>query len=1031
MDAAGQATALGSAQDPQALLEHAKTVSALLGRANILVSQLYNPSGTTPEQLKFIQERLQEIQRLPQGWQVAEGLLDHPDSNTRFFGALTFIVKINQSWSDLPDGTPQQLKNHLITGFVALVDAREKYHVIRKLAAALVALFFKDASWAHPLRDLGVAFKTRAVNDSSNVDFENTTLPSLNEAQITGLLCFSTAIAEEATKASSLVRESGDHPVAESIQDAFCLFDYVLKVLLQQISAGNATDTEAGHEALRSWHAWLDVRASIHFRTPLDQRHLSSPTNRLVQCIGIAELSETATEIIAEMLRSESSLLTDAHRQYILEYMSGKSAAELVQRLNEGDYDNEAMAFWDLLDAYTSTQQVKLVSGTLGPSHAVILSYFDRLFHGPGYPGVDDKISPLLLDWWTATADDLQYGVDNGLQEARLCLANSVLNVYNRLRWPMPGESAHWDADERSEFHSFRRETQDFLLSAFPTLGIELIDLFRQKAVAALSTSDWTELETACFCLAQLSEAIDGDNEAVAHLDAIFNSERFTVLCMNSEQLPNKPRQTLVDILGKYQMFFEQKPNLLPPVLTFLFSSLNISSCTNSASRSIGSLSKSCRHKLVAELPVFLRIFSEFQLSTIATAQSLERVVEGIAAIVQALPSEETKVPYIDELLRPFFVQSASARDDAQRGDVESAHTRGHLALRCIAGIGRGLRSDQDSVIDLESEETASYDNTFWTGHGIQEKLCQCLLVYLNEFPLDHVIVEDVCEVLKAGFTESIGPFVLKPANIALFLTGIPLGTAGAADVMMSTASSFLASYQKTPAKVQEEAALLFIHVYWAFSVMIHHPENNDPEVSNSGIAFLTRSLPKYHEILFALTSTPPPPASHIATLLDTQTYTPILQTILNFVTTALGGKEPLPLRSAAQFWVGVLNLSNSTNTHTNASRAIHEYLPNLCHVLVTQVSGVCARSDINHLCEVLKKIVFKFQGEARPHLSASLASIPGPNDQSASNGIALSLSKEKERFLAMLIGARGGSATQEVVRSYWVSCRGAGFAYT
>lgn len=771
------------------------------------------------------------------------------------------------------------------------------------------------------------------------------------------------------------------------------------------------------------------MRSSIHFPNLPKQQHLSSTTDLLVQCIGVKKLFKTATEIVADMLRTENRLLTDAHHEYILGYLKSEAASELVQSLKEGDYDDDPMAFWDLLEAYTAPRGVKLISGALGPSHAQVLSYLDVLFHAPGYPGVDDKLSSDLLDWWTTVADDLQDGVDQGLQEARQNLANAVLNVYNRLKWPSPNESANWDSDDRSEFQVFRRDSQDLLLSAFPTLGIELIDLFRQKAVVALNANDWTDLETACFCLAQLSEAIDGDDEAVTHLDSIFRSEKFAVVCLNSDQLPNKTRQTLVDMLGKYQMFFEQNTNLLPQVLTFLFSSLNISSCTNTASRSIGFLCKSCRQALVTEIPVFLRIFTEFQQNSAATTQSLERVVEGIAAVVQALPSEEAKAPYLDELLKPFFVQTASARDDAQRGDVESAYNRGHLALRCIAGIGRGLRSDQDGIIDLESEETTSNDNTFWEAHDVQAQLCQCLMVYLDGFPSDHTIVEGVCEVLKAGFTETTGPFVLKPANIALYLTSIPLGTAGAADVTMGTASSFLASYQSTPMKIQEEAALLFVHVYWAFSLMTQNPEQNDPEVSNSSIAFLTRSLPKYHEVLFALTSAPPPPASHIAVALNGNSQTaPILQTILNFVTNTLGSQEPLPLRSAAQFWTGVLNLPSSTDTLTNASRAIHEYLPSLCHVLVTQLSGLCARSDIAHLCEVLKKIIFKFQGHARPHLTASLASVGGPIDQSSPAG---TLSKEKERFLAMLIGARGGSTTQEIVRSYWVSCRGAGFAYT
>lgn len=62
------------------------------------MKSLYDPNGRTPAELKSIQERLQEIQKLPQGWQIADGLVNANDTDLRFFGALTFTVKINQSW---------------------------------------------------------------------------------------------------------------------------------------------------------------------------------------------------------------------------------------------------------------------------------------------------------------------------------------------------------------------------------------------------------------------------------------------------------------------------------------------------------------------------------------------------------------------------------------------------------------------------------------------------------------------------------------------------------------------------------------------------------------------------------------------------------------------------------------------------------------------------------------------------------------------------------------------------------------------
>jgi hypothetical protein len=54
---------------------------------------LYSPGP--PDRIKQIQEVLQKVQKSPEGWQLAESLLSNPDEKIKFFGALTFIVKLN------------------------------------------------------------------------------------------------------------------------------------------------------------------------------------------------------------------------------------------------------------------------------------------------------------------------------------------------------------------------------------------------------------------------------------------------------------------------------------------------------------------------------------------------------------------------------------------------------------------------------------------------------------------------------------------------------------------------------------------------------------------------------------------------------------------------------------------------------------------------------------------------------------------------------------------------------------------------
>lgn len=62
-----------------------------------LIQQLYSPGS--PHQKSEIQEDLQRLQRSRQGWQLADGLLKSEDERVRFFGALTFTIKIHVDWS--------------------------------------------------------------------------------------------------------------------------------------------------------------------------------------------------------------------------------------------------------------------------------------------------------------------------------------------------------------------------------------------------------------------------------------------------------------------------------------------------------------------------------------------------------------------------------------------------------------------------------------------------------------------------------------------------------------------------------------------------------------------------------------------------------------------------------------------------------------------------------------------------------------------------------------------------------------------
>src|SRR5207247_1427288 len=86
-------------------------------------------------------------------------------------------------------------------------------------------------------------------------------------------------------------------------------------------------------------------------------------------------------------------------------------------------------------------------------------------------------------------------------------------------------------------------------------------------------------------------------------------------------------------------------------------------------------------------------------------------------------------------------------------------------------------------------------------------------------------------------------------------------------------------------------------------------------------------------------------------------------------------------------FWATLLTLPNpppdfvpgsrsSDPTTTPPLRFFDSCLSSLGEIVMRQVAGHCARSDLDHLSEVIRKFIFKHQGAARLHFGNALAAM-------------------------------------------------------
>lgn len=205
----------------------------------------------------------------------------------------------------------------------------------------------------------------------------------------------------------------------------------------------------------------------------------------------------------------------------------------------------------------------------------------------------------------------------------------------------------------------------------------------------------------------------------------------------------------------------------------------------------------------------------------------------------------------------------------------------------------------------------------------------------------------------------------------------------------------------------------------------------DDPELAQYGVELVQKAIVQRPEVVMSQS-----PES--------------LEYIFEFALKLLKGNEPLPKAAASEFWVrpykhitglnsppcvrhqltlkisyyqATLIVAKSADPNTQASlgSALNHVGPVLCQALMQNVGGNAARSELDKLCDPIKKLVTS-SVNARQWLEAALANPSFPSDKVTA--------KEKDLFVKKIIALRGQRATNQVVREFWLECRGQAFMY-
>ncbi|KAF2231894.1 ARM repeat-containing protein [Viridothelium virens] len=957
-----------------------------------LIKLFYQP-GHTPAQVAEIQEKLQTLQRSNDGWQLADTLLRSDDQNVRFFGALTYTVKINQT-TTFERTDADNLIDKLLEWIKRQILLNEGPLVMKKLCSTLAVMFLRrEVTWTEILGHLMHSLSSQGDDAVIEVGTGSDLNPMDNVSrmsppQIEATLEVSTCLSEEASK---LDRES---PHTSACYDRLRKnLPHIRALLLLTLP------TPAFQEsAFRCFSSWVNFARLGCEPSTGDLDILRDLVQPALQRIYSDTTTTPAVTAFTEILDHFPAFLRPEHRYALSEVLRSNDGRAILVLLQEEDAD--AIELSSLLLSYGNAVVADLVHDVDNESTEEILSLIHGLLKIPGFEDYD-RLAPIVEFWnnFSEFAENETISVSDAREERHL---KSIVRARSHVQqaceesvaksvYPPPEKIDQWTDQNKQEHRNFRREVTDLLESSTILVPQWTLPRLIELTGSAVSRGDWANLEASLWAVAALSHYADlepgkKDEQAVK---ALMESSVFSILLKTDVSSTTGLQRTAVDLLGEYTHYFVVHPEDLPGVLHFLFSCLeSFADASRDAAHSIAKLCDACRKHLTQSIDDLLEQYHRLADLPIAEDNIQRYILQAIATVVQATAPAYYGLQHLLGIVEGKIEVARQLCDNNK--DLEQGQNHAFFALRCLYIIGSSLEVPADTPIDLE-ENTIDPQQDSWVGGPEQRRICADVATVVRLAPSGDII-EEACKVFRSGFSEHNGPFAFPPEYAIDFILSTDIRTPRF-EAVLHMCSPLLAGVKKLP---YERIARLLQFVIEQMQALGKPSE--DPGIAQRLIEVSGRIL------------------THDEGALLPEIPQELMKLIFDFSIECLRGPDPLPKHAAASFWSALLTLPHPAIPNLTAF-----FGPPLAAALVQQVTGAAARGDLIALTELIRKLV-PASASARAWFEAALQDNGSDMEADAKERVGLA---ERRRYVGQLFAGRGGKVTRRLVVEFWKKCRG------
>ncbi|KAK9450513.1 armadillo-type protein [Limtongia smithiae] len=1018
------------------------------------VLQLYRPAD--PALIQSTQQELQVLQKSPEAWELANLMLSSPEPNVRFFGALTYTVKLNNDCNLASVSEFGQLVSQLLSWF--LLHRGGPQFITQKLASSLLLAIvrfpaFASQSWPFPVYDVffsllknSVVVGTRVPESANNFVVD---VAQLTPADLEIALLFCTTFAEEIVRADGARQ---DRPKLLQLLEDNTRYAMVMIKLFVDCDEPHTVLAVAGLKCYRAWSTALaalsnGVTETLNFITSsfgMVLRYLKMESDEEMYVAGV--------EVFIDYMEWSDKLVTSTFRDVMFTILTSPEQERLIKVLISDPStleDTVPEARFNLFMTFGELQAEAAATNIADHRTQRLLELQLMILQAPGYPIEDENITKRSIEFWNLFTEGVLYqdesadaNTEQGQQreESKQAiykkLMMQVIELYwHKLRLPPNNGLASWHRDTRDAFLGYRKEIADLIESSYPCVQPMLYEMLVNQIIQLISMSDvdWSGVEASLYCLNAITQSLPSDPSEFHMLEKLVRSPLLQLL---PESPIVRAQQAGLTLMTSSTAFFSQDGRqYIPQVMQYLFKCLTSPTLAIHASKSIYQICSTCAGDLGDNMPDFLSIYADM-LANGEAIDSLakERIAGAIAEVIQqAVTNLDLQIDYLTALVGALQMYAQRAITITQSGDVEHGREMAASVLKALAMTGKGCRlaidvdenDDSSGIVATRRRELSAAWNMPGSRGAVLKgsvlEIVRILALNIAEFRGALEIRQNACSVLRVGFTERLpGAFTWVPDVIVKYVREEveSVGNLATMQPLFGLATAFVTAYTTTEGESRGSdnsfaciAELLDVLYKRAVIPNELAGAGQDPDVFQGMLEVLRVVFQRCTYVLL--------------------TYTHFHELVEQFAVNMLGAREPLVVKASVKFWIAFAGAEAVAVSEADRQLELDRVIERTGYTVMRQVtwaiSGNAPRSLIGEYAQLLKTYFRGMPGKAQKWVEQALqevaiAAVGQPDEKKVRN---------RQMFVQKIARLRGRAPTETVVKEFWLTERGQQFNYT